>query len=47
MSSIEHLRRALMKTGYPLEIEVSSVLDKDWEGVINTDTYYDKDESKL
>jgi hypothetical protein len=47
MSSVEHLRRALMKTGYPLEIEVSSVLDKDWEGVINTDTYYDRDESKL
>ena len=47
MTSVEHLRRALLKTGYPLEIEVSSVLDKDWEGVINTDTYYDRDESKL
>jgi len=33
------------KSGYPLEIKVSSLLDKKWT-VVNTDTYWDKDEGK-
>lgn len=45
MSLIDHLKREILKTGYPLEIEVSSLLDNKWD-VINTDTYVDKDEGK-
>lgn len=47
MNLIDHLKREIKKTGYPLEIEISSLLDKRWHEVVNTDTYYDKDEGKL
>ena len=46
MTFEEFLKKQIEKTGYPLEIEVSSRLDKDWD-VINTDSYFDKDEGKL
>lgn len=46
MSKIEHLKKEIMKTGYPLEIEISSILDRGWE-VFNTDSYFDRDEGKL
>jgi hypothetical protein len=47
MSKIDYLKREIKKTGYPLEIEISSQLDKVWEYVVNTDSYFDKDEKKL
>lgn len=46
MSKIEHLKKEIMKTGYPLEIEISSILDRGWT-VLNTDSYFDRDEGKL
>lgn len=47
MSLKKFLKGEIEKTGYPLEIEISSVLDlaKGWE-IINTDSYFDKDEGK-
>ena len=47
MNEIDYLKKEIKKTGYPLEIEISSILDKVWQTVINTDTYYDRDEGKL
>lgn len=47
MDLIDYLKKEIKKTGYPLEIEISSMLDKDWQSVINTDTYFDRDEGKL
>jgi len=47
MGLIEHLKREIKKSGYPLEIEISSLLDKKWEAVTNTDSYYDSDEGKI
>lgn len=47
MNQIDYLKRKIKKTGYPLEIEISSLLDGVWHTVVNTDTYYDKDEGKL
>lgn len=47
MNKIDYLKREIRKTGYPLEIEISSLLDKTWQTVVNTDTYFDKDEGKL
>jgi len=47
MTFEDFLRKQIEKTGYPLEIEVSSKLDKDWDEVYNTDSYFDKDEGKL
>lgn len=44
---IDFLKNEIKKTGYPLEIEISSLLDKEWQTVINTDSYYDRDEQKL
>jgi hypothetical protein len=38
----EHLMEEIKKTGYPLEIRVSSVLDKGWDSVINQDTFVDR-----
>jgi hypothetical protein len=46
MDSIDSLIARIKKTGYPLEIEISSLLDKRWD-VINTDTYVDRDENKI
>jgi len=40
-----YLRKEISKTGFPLEIEISSVLDKDWM-VYNNDPYVDEDEEK-
>jgi hypothetical protein len=47
MAFEEFLRKQIEKTGYPLEIEVSSKLDNIWDEVRNTDSYFDKDEGKL
>lgn len=46
MSKIEYLKKEILKTGYPLEIEISSILDRGWL-VFNTDSYFDQDEEKL
>jgi len=47
MSYSDYLKKEILKTGFPLEIEISSKLDKEWQNVINTDSYYDNDEKKL
>ncbi|MHC3129642.1 MAG: hypothetical protein IBV52_06155 [Candidatus Bathyarchaeota archaeon] len=47
MSDSDYLKEEIMKTGFPLEIEISSKLDKAWKNVVNTDSYFDKDENKL
>jgi hypothetical protein len=47
MAQIEHLKREIKKTGYPLEIQISSLLDKKWENVQNTSSYFDREEGKL
>jgi hypothetical protein len=46
MGLIDYLKKEIKKSGYPLEIEISSMLDKRWDEVINTDSYYDSDEGK-
>jgi len=46
MNQIDFLREQIEKTGYPLEIEISSILDPKWE-VINTESYFDVDEKKM
>jgi len=46
MGLVDYLRKEIRKSGYPLEIEISSMLDKKWEEVVNTDSYYDNDEGK-
>lgn len=43
MNQIDYLRKEIMNTGYPLEIEISCMLDKLWKNVENTDTYVDTD----
>lgn len=35
-----------MRTGFPLEIEVSSILEKKWD-VVNTASYFDEDEKTM
>jgi hypothetical protein len=47
MSKIDFLKKQVEQTGYPLEIEISSLLDGRWEKIINTDTYFDTEEKKL
>lgn len=46
MGQIDFLREQIEKTGYPLEIEISSILDSKWE-VVNTESYFDTDEKKM
>lgn len=46
MSLAKHLRREIQKTGYPLEIEISSLLDGKWDKIVNTDSYRDYSENK-
>ena len=46
MTQINHLKREIMKTGFPLEIEVSSILEKKWD-VVNTASYFDEDEKTM
>ena len=46
MKEIDYLKKKIRETGYPLEIEVSSMLDRKWT-VINTDSYFDSDEKKM
>jgi hypothetical protein len=46
MGLVDYLRKEIRKSGYPLEIETSSMLDRKWDEVINTDSYYDSDERK-
>jgi len=41
----DHIMDQIEKTGYPLEIEVSERLDKDWV-VFNNQPYLDEDENK-
>jgi len=41
----DHIREMVRRTGYPLEIEVSDILEKDW-AVFNNVPYLDEDESK-
>jgi hypothetical protein len=40
--TLKRLRDEIAKTGKPLEIRISSLLDNKWPDVINQDTYYDK-----
>lgn len=47
MSSIDHLRQEIKKSGYPFEIEISSLLDDKWDEVFNTASYFDDDEKKM
>jgi hypothetical protein len=47
MNAVDYLKKEIKKTGYPLEIEISSLLDQKWQYVMNTDTYFDRDEQKL
>ena len=42
---MDHLRAEIQATGFPLEIEISSILDKDWL-VYNNDPFVDLDEGK-
>ena len=46
MSLKEYLKKEIRKSGYPLEIEVSYMLDGKFGEIINTDSYYDSDENK-
>lgn len=46
MSQIDYLRNMIKQSGYPLEMEISSLLDGKWQEVINTDSYYDENEMK-
>ena len=46
MKEINYLKEKIRKTGYPLEIEISSMLDRKWV-VVNTDAYLDSDEGKM
>jgi len=41
----DHLVSELLKTGYPFEIEICGLLDRDWL-VFNNDPYLDEDEGK-
>ena len=41
----EHLKEEIIKTGYPLEIEISDLLEERWI-VFNNDTYLDTEERK-
>jgi len=41
----DHIREVIQRTGYPLEIEVSDILEKDWV-VFNNVPYLDEDENK-
>jgi len=43
---IEDIRKDIQKSGFPLEIEVSSILTKGGWGVITRDYYLDEEESK-
>ena len=47
MKRIDYLKKKITQTGYPLEIEVSSLLDEfeDWT-IVNTDTFFDRDGNK-
>jgi hypothetical protein len=47
MDLIEHLRKEIKKSGYPLEIEISSRFSKNWDEIVNTDSYFDGDEGKM
>lgn len=47
MTLIGHLKNEIRRTGYPLEIQISSILDKQWHSVMNTDSYFDREEQKL
>jgi hypothetical protein len=40
-----YLRREISATGFPLEIEISSILDRDWI-VYNNDPYVDEDKTR-
>ena len=48
MNQIDYLKQKIKKTGYPLEIQISSLLDKkNWGTVQNTCSYFDREEGKL
>jgi len=40
-----HIREEIQRTGYPLEIQVSDILDRNWV-VFNNEPYLDEDENK-
>jgi hypothetical protein len=42
-----HLIEEIKKTGYPLEIKISSILDNDWETITNQDTFVDRNTMQL
>jgi hypothetical protein len=42
-----HLIEEIKKTGYPLEIKVSCMLENAWDSITNQDTFFDRRESKL
>lgn len=41
-TTLKRLRDEINKTGKPLEIRISSLLDNKWHDIVNQDTYYDK-----
>ena len=43
----ERLKEEILKTGKPLEIRISSLLDGQWPSITNQDTFYDRNEKKL
>jgi len=45
--SIRYLENEIKKTGKPLEIRISSILDRRWQHVTNQDTFYDRETRKL
>jgi len=47
MDKLEYIKSIIAKTGYPLEIQISSMLDSCWDSVTNTDSYFDREEQKL
>jgi hypothetical protein len=44
---IRYLKDEINKTGKPLEIKISSIIDKRWQNVSNQDTFYDREARKL
>jgi len=43
----EHLIEEIKKTGYPLEIGISSILDNSWDIIVNQDTFVDRNKMGL
>lgn len=47
-SNIRYLENEIKKTGKPLEIRISDILDRrQWKSITNQDTFYDRETRKL